>query len=90
MLSTKNAFMRHARLNMMSQAEFGAVVVMHYLDNVHLLDDAIAKYRAAEKAASDDWRARQENVSGLTDPGEDGTFGGVFKSSFPGDEDEET
>lgn len=85
-LSTKNEFTRAARLNCCSQAELGAVVVMHYLANPELLAKAIAAYREAEANFQSDHRDRLENR--FTKPSEvDRTFGGKFKSTF-GDDDE--
>ena len=36
-LATKNKFTTCARLNRLSQAELGALIVMHYLMNMHLM-----------------------------------------------------
>ena len=86
-LSTKNCFARNARVNRMSQAEFGAVIVMHYLANEDLLTNAIAEYRAAEERAQKDHRDRLEKrFKNHTEV--DRTFGGVFKSSYGDDDDE--
>lgn len=86
LLATKNEFARIARENRMSQAEFGALIVMHYLRNRELLLGAIIGHRAAEARFQKEERERSENT--FSGKGEvDRTFGGVFKSSF-GDDDE--
>lgn len=82
-LSVKNRFATCARLNKMSQAEFGAVVVMKVLEHQQLIADAIHEYKKYQVA---DWR---EHVAQKEAVEADRTFGGVFKSSFSdGAEDE--
>lgn len=49
-LKVKNRFAEVARRELLSQAELGAVVVMHYLEHQALLLEAIHAYRQ-EKAA---------------------------------------
>lgn len=85
-LKTKNEFVRAARVNQFSQAELGAIVVMHYLEHQDMLSAAIAAYRAAESKFQRDHRDRLENR--FNKPEEvDRTFGGKFKSAF-GEEDD--
>ena len=83
-LETKNRFTTCARLNRLSQAELGAVIVMHYLMNMHLSAAAVAEYKRTKE------KERTEYLESLSKKEVDRTFGGKFKSSFPGEEDEET
>lgn len=80
-LGTKKEFAEVARLNRLSQAELGAVIVMHYLANMELLKLAIEEYRRMEA------ELRSEYLEDMASKDEerraDRTFGGVFKSSFP-------
>ncbi len=87
-LGTKNEFTKVARLNGLSQAELGAVIVMHYLANRALLMMAIEEYKKTEA------KLRSEYLEDMASKDKarraDRTFGGVFNSSFPeSDEDEE-
>jgi len=85
-LATKNQFVACARANNLSQAELGAVIVMHYLMNLHLATAAIAEYeRTAEEERSEYLESRSEEGR-LREF--DRTFGGVFKSSFSDDDNE--
>ena len=49
-LSTKNAFEKKSRKYRMSQAELGAVVIMHYLEQPALLAQAVRVYRNEKRA----------------------------------------
>jgi len=82
-LSVKNRFATCARLNKLSQAEFGAVVVMYFLDNQHLVADAIREYKLVQLAERQGYmeRCRKEAADGEAVEA-DRRFGGVFKSSF--------
>ena len=48
LVGTKREFAEVARLNRLSQAELGAVIVMHYLANMELLKLAIEEYKRTE------------------------------------------
>ena len=84
-LGTKNEFAKVARINRMSQAELGAVIVMHYLVHLEWLTKAIEQYKATQE------ELRAESLEQLQNEAETGatdrTFGGVFKSSFPENEE---
>lgn len=75
-LSLKNRVVDQARANGMSQAEFGAVLISHCLDNAELLASAVKEYKALDE------QLQQEFIDKMNAP-QDRTFGGVFKSSFP-------
>ena len=49
-LNTKNAFEKKSRKYRMSQAELGAVVIMHYLEQPALLVQAVRVYRKEQRA----------------------------------------
>ena len=48
-LTVKNQFAADARMYRMSQAELGAVLVMHYQDNRKILTNAVQEYRMANQ-----------------------------------------
>ena len=85
-LITKNSFVKIADLNGMSQAELGAVVVMHYLQNLKLFKAAIDEYRAAQDEERTEYIEEMQGVSKTKEP--DRTFGGMFKPTFKDEEDE--
>lgn len=82
--AVKKQFSADSRMYRMSQAELGAVIVMHYLMNMHLSAAAVAEYKRTKE------KERTEYLESLSKKEVDRTFGGKFKSSFPGEEDEET
>ena len=84
-LSTKVKVETLARENCMSQAELGAVVVMHYVDHVDMMSSAIEEYR---KAKSDVHKEDVKRQQAKAEGGHDRTFGAVFKSTF-GEYDDE-
>jgi hypothetical protein len=85
-LSTKNEFARLARLNQLSQAELGALVVMHYLAHLEWMVKAIEEYKATEDKLRQDLFEEMDQDAKLRRA--DRTFGGQFKTSFPEYEDE--
>ena len=82
-LSTKNQFAKMAREERFSQAELGAIIIMHFLEVPTLLYSAIDKYRKCQH------KERLEELGRIKNEAEkpfDRTFGGLFKSTFPEDE----
>lgn len=89
-LFVKNRFATLARLNKLSQAEFGAIVVMYFLDHQHLFADAIQEYKRAQDAERQEYMHQRSSVGSGDEADEaDRTFGGHFKSSFVEGEDDD-
>lgn len=58
-LSTKNKFEYRSRLYRMSQAELGAVVVMHYLEEPVRIAQAVRRYKQVERELRQEYMARR-------------------------------
>lgn len=58
-LKIKNRFAEVARMKHLSQAELGAVVVMHYLEHQALMVEAIDAYQEEKKVTESDSLRRE-------------------------------